>query len=122
MSATDLELRQILDGLYDTDLPVEVLLLRLDEVVVALLHLRVDSAYIALDRRLPSVTLAHERHAVLPAIEQPTAREREKPLLRFEEPRKSQGGVKVKGLAWWIVAAVVMSFGELGNVLALQSA
>ena len=59
ITATDLELRQMRDCLHYTDLSLEVLLLRLDEVSIALLHAYVDSAYVALDRRFPSVTLAH---------------------------------------------------------------
>ena len=112
----------MIDFLHDIDLPLEVLLLRLDKVVVALLHAYVDSANVALDRRFPSVVLAHERHTILFTIEQLTVREIEQAFVGIHESCKSQGRIEIKCLARWIVAALIMSFGELGNILAIQSA
>ena len=56
--ATILEVRQVLDGLHDANLPLKVLFLGLDEVAVALFQFCINPAHVAPESRFPSVALA----------------------------------------------------------------
>ena len=100
---------QMLDVPHDADLPLEVLLLGLNEVAVRRVLLDVDAAHVALQRGVPGIRPAHQGQPVLLAVEESPLPGRQ--IARLDELGERVGGVEVEGLARRAVPALVVPLG-----------